>query len=449
MSGARLHNAFLLQTGGGLGSEGILSESRGAFRHRNFAVYWTAQLISMMGTFMQQVALGYLVYDLTGSKWLLGAIAALQMGPSLLLSLPAGVLADRVQRRRLVMSTQTTALVLAFILATLTALHQLQVWEILAISTVSGIAIATESPARQAFVVDLVGKADLPNAIAWNSLVINGARVVGPAVGGIVIRYVGIAPIFYYNSLSFLAMILALWSMRLPPAQRVAGRPLSELREGLVYLQRAPAVVLILFLLGVVATFAMNFSVLMPIFARDVLRTGAEGLGWMWTSMGVGAVIGSMTVVRWSRAAVRGSLLLSSAAIAGAAELGMAGSTHLTVTLVALLVVGWSTGAFLASANSAVQHRVDDAVRGRVLSVYAMIFAGTAPLGGLLTAWLASLGGAPLALGVGGALCLLATIGLMPVFLRRLRSSDQVEEGVHDSAAERIIRIGDGGRRGP
>jgi len=383
----------------------------------------------MMGTFMQQVALGYLVYELTGSQWLLGAISALQMGPSLLFSLPAGVLADRVQRRQLVMATQSTALVLAFILATLTAMHRLRVWEILAISTVSGIAIAMESPARQAFVVDLVGKADLPNAIAWNSLVINGARVVGPAIGGIAIRFVGIAPIFYYNSLSFSVMIVALALMNLPPAQHIAGRrTLSDLHEGLVYLYRSPSVLLILVLLAVVATFAMNFSVLMPIFARDVLHTGGEGLGWMWTAMGCGAVIGSVTVVRWSRAAVTGPLLIGGALAAGASEVCMAASRHLPLTLVALLVVGWSTGMFLASANSAVQDRVEDALRGRVLSVYSMIFAGTAPVGGLFTAGLASVGGAPLSLGVGGGICLAAALGITPLFLRRLRP-----RGTHDA----------------
>ncbi|HCG02062.1 MAG TPA: MFS transporter, partial [Chloroflexi bacterium] len=194
----------------------IAPTSTAAFRHRAFSVYWFAQLVSYMGTYMQQVALGYLVYDLTSSKWLLGVVGALSMAPSLFLALPAGVVADRVRRRNLVLCTQTSAVVLAFALATLLALHQLQIWEILVISTLSGVAVAVEMPARQSLVVELVGKEDLSNAIAWNSLVFNGSRVVGPAIGGLVITYLGIAPIFFFNSASFLAVIVALLTVQLP-----------------------------------------------------------------------------------------------------------------------------------------------------------------------------------------------------------------------------------------
>lgn len=373
---------------------------------------------------MQQVALGYLVYDLTGSKWLLGATAALQMGPSLLLSLPAGVLADRVQRRHLIMTTQSSALLLAFSLATLIALHQLQVWEILVISTLSGIAIAVESPTRQAFVVDLVGREDLANAIAWNSLVLNGARVLGPALGGVVIRFGGVAPIFYFNSISFLAVIVALIAMRLPHNQRSTNRhPWEELRAGLGYLKRSPALVLLLSLMGTIALFAMNFNVLMPIVARDVLHTGAEGLGWMWSALGVGAVVGSITVVRWSRAAVAGPLLLLTAFVTGAGEIGLASVHVLSLALIALVVVGWSTGAFFAGVNSAIQARLHDAYRGRVLSVYAMIFSGTGPLGGLFAAGLAGAGGAPLSLAAAGAISVVTPLLLWPLARRYLPAS--------------------------
>lgn len=371
---------------------------------------------------MQQVALGYLVYDLTGSKWLLGTTAALQMGPSLLLSLPAGVLADRVQRRHLIMVTQSSALLLAFSLATLIALHRLQVWEILFISTLSGIAIAVESPTRQAFVVDLVGKNDLANAIAWNSLVLNGARVLGPALGGVVIRFGGVAPIFYFNSVSFLAVIVALVLMRLPDNRRSTSRhPWEELREGLGYLGRSPALVLLLSLMGTIALFAMNFNVLMPIVARDVLHTGADGLGWMWSALGVGAVVGSITVVRWSRVAVAGPLLLVTAFVTGAGEIMLASVHVLSLALVALVLVGWSTGAFFAGINSAIQARIQDAFRGRVLSVYSMIFSGTGPLGGLFAAGLAGAGGASLSLAVAGAISVVTPLAVWPMTRRYVR----------------------------
>ena len=399
--------------------------SRAAFRHRAFRYYWIAQLVSFMGTFMQQVALGYLVYDLTGSKWLLGATAALQMGPSLVLSLPAGVLADRVQRRHLIMATQSSALLLAFSLATLIALHRLQVWEILLISTLSGIAIAVESPTRQAFVVDLVGKEDLANAIAWNSLVLNGARVLGPAVGGVVIRFGGVSPIFYFNSLSFLAVIVALVLMRLPDNRRSDTRhPLVELRAGLTYLGRSPALVMLLCLMGTIALFAMNFNVLMPIVARDVLHTGADGLGWMWSALGIGAVLGSITVVRWGRAAVAGPLLLVAAFVTGAGEIMLASVHVLSLALVALVAIGWSTGAFFAGINSAIQSRVEDVYRGRVLSVYSMIFSGTGPLGGLFAAGLAGAGGAALSLAVAGAISVVTPLVVWPLARRYLQITD-------------------------
>jgi MFS family permease len=403
----------------------IVPAGRSAFHHREFRWYWTAQLISLMGTFMQVVALGYLIYDTTGSKWLLGLLPVFQMGPSLLLSLPAGVLADRVQRRRLIIGTQTTALILAFCLATLTATHQLRVWEIIVILTISGIAIAVESPARQAFVSDLVGPKDLANAIAWNSLGLNGARVLGPAVGGVAIRFVGVAPIFYYNSLSFLAMIVALSLMRLPePGVIDRPHPWAALAEGMRYIRRAHAILLILALTAVVGTFIMNFSVIMPVLARDIAHTNATGLGWMWTALGVGAVAGSLTVVRWSRSAVGGPLLLASALLAGGSTLAMAFASQLVALLALLLVLGWSTGTFFASANSAIQYRVHDAVRGRVLSVYTMIFSGTAPIGGLFTAAVASAGGASLLLLVAGTICVASCAAIAPAFLRSTRVTE-------------------------
>jgi MFS family permease len=377
-----------------------------------------------MGTFMQGVALGYFVYELTGSKWLLGATGALQMGPSLILSLPAGVVADRVQRRRLILCTQTSAVLLSFTLATLVALNRLQVWEILVISTLSGVAIAIESPTRQAFVVDLVGPEDLPNAIAWNSLVLNGARVLGPALGGIVIRFGGVAPVFYFNSVSFVAVILALLLMRLPDNRRQFVRhPVEELKEGLRYLQGSPDLLILLAFMGVIALFAMNFTVMMPILAHDVLHTGAIGLGWMWSAIGVGAVAGSLTIVRWSRHAVSGGLLWATAITTGAAEIALALTRNLGPALIVLAIIGWSTGAFLAGVNSAIQARLDEVFRGRVLSVYSMIFSGTAPAGALFSAGLAGVGGAQLSLGAAGGISLLAALALLPFKSRHVAPS--------------------------
>jgi MFS family permease len=401
----------------------IAPASTAAFHHRAFRVYWFAQLVSYLGTYMQQVALGYLVYDLSSSKWLLGVVGALSMAPSLVLALPAGVLADRVRRRNLVLCTQSSAVVLAFSLASLLALHQLQIWEILVISTLSGVAIAVEMPARQALVVELVGKQDLSNAIAWNSLVFNGSRVVGPAIGGLVITYVGIAPIFFFNSASFLAVIAALLTVQLPAIVHAPRRrPWEEFREGMQYLAASPSLMTLLAFLAVIATLVMNFNVIMPIFARDILHGGAEGLGWMWTAMGIGAVLGSFTVVRWSQAAVGGRLLITSALVAGVSELAMAFSRSTPATLAILVAVGWSIAAFSACTNSAIQARVDDAVRGRVVGVYSMFLVGSGPLGSLVTAALAGAGGAPLPLAVAGIACTIAAVASARWFIKRLSS---------------------------
>jgi MFS family permease len=406
-------------------------QSAAAFGHRSFTVYWFAQLISYLGTYMQQVALGYLVYDLTGSKWLLGVVSALGMAPSLVLALPAGVLADRVRRRNLILCTQSTAVTLAFTLATLIAFHQLQIWEILVISSLSGVAVAVEMPARQALVVELVGKADLSNAIAWNSMVFNGARVVGPAIGGILIRYVGIAPIFYYNSVSFLAVIIALLLVKLPKLERVEPRhPYVELREGLGYLRRSPPLIALLACLGVFGVLIPNFNVVMPIFAHDTLHTGAEGLGLLWTAMGIGALVGSITVVKWSDASVRGRTILVTCIASGLGEIVMAFVHTAPAAFACLFVVGWSISAFTASSNAAIQARVDDAVRGRVLSVYSMILIGTGPPGNLLTAGLAGAGGISLPLMLSGGICCVVVLAGAPAFLRAVSADARADVGV-------------------
>jgi MFS family permease len=406
-----------------------------ALRHRNFALYWSGQIVSLMGTFMQAVALGYLVYGLTHSKALLGLITVLQLGPSLVFGLPSGVLADRVVKRRLLLTTQSTALVLALALATLTATHSLQVWEIVVIMSISGLAIAVEGPTRQSFVVDLVGMDDLPAAIGLNSVSVNLARVLGPAVGGLAVEAFGVAPVFYYNAFSFLAVICALLLMRdLPPrAVNAVRHPLAQLMEGLQFIKASRSIGLILLLIAAIGTFGFNFQVLMPILARDTLHTNASGLGWMWAALGLGAVLGGATVVRWSRQAQAGTLLPVAALAVGVFDIG-AGLGHSMIVVILMLVgAGWGNGVVFAGANTAIQARVDNALRGRVLSVYTMVFTGSAPLGAIFASALANAGGPRLALLVGGVLCLLAFAALAAPLLRASRpaaeTGDESYEG--------------------
>ena len=401
-----------------------------ALRHRNFALYWSGQIVSLMGTFMQAVALGYLVYGLTHSKALLGLITVLQLGPSLVFGLPSGVLADRVVKRRLLLTTQSTALVLALALATLTATHSLQVWEIVVIMSISGLAIAVEGPTRQSFVVDLVGMDDLPAAIGLNSVSVNLARVLGPAVGGLAVEAFGVAPLFYYNAFSFLAVICALLLMRDLPSRAVNAvrHPLAQLMEGLQFIKASRSIGLILLLIAAIGTFGFNFQVLMPILARDTLHTNASGLGWMWAALGLGAVLGGATVVRWSRQAQAGTLLPAAALSVGVFDIG-AGLGHSMMVVVLMLVgAGWGSGVVFAGANTAIQARVDNALRGRVLSVYTMVFTGSAPLGAIFASALANAGGPRLALLVGGVLCLLAFAALAAPLLRASRSADSGDE---------------------
>jgi MFS family permease len=395
-----------------------------ALRHRNFALYWTGQIVSLMGTFMQAVALGYLVYGLTHSKGLLGLITVLQLGPSLIFGLPSGVLADRVVKRRLLLATQSTALVLALALATLTATHALQVWEIVVIMGISGLAIAVEGPTRQAFVVDLVGPEDLPAAIGLNSVSVNLARVLGPAAGGLAVEAFGVAPVFYYNAFSFLAVICALLLMRdLPPRTVHAVRhPVAQLMEGLRFIRASRPIGLILILIACVGTFGFNFQVLMPILARDTLHINASGLGWMWAALGLGAVLGGATVIRWSRQAQSGTLLPLAALAVGIFDVGVGLGHSLMVVIPMLVGAGWGNGALFAGANTAIQARVDNALRGRVLSVYTMVFTGSAPLGAIFASALASVGGPRLALVAGGALCLGACAAITVPLMRASRS---------------------------
>jgi MFS family permease len=396
-----------------------------------------------MGTFMQAVALGYLVYGLTHSKALLGLITVLQLGPSLVLGLPSGVLADRVVKRRLLLATQSTALVLALTLATLTATHTLQVWEIITIMSISGLAIAVEGPTRQSFVVDLVGIDDLPAAIGLNSVSVNLARVLGPAVGGLAVQAFGVAPVFYYNAFSFLAVIIALLLMRdLPPRVVSAVRhPFAQVMEGLRFVGGSRPIGLILVLIAAVGTFGFDFQVLMPILARDTLHSNASGLGWMWAALGLGAVLGGVTVVRWSRQAQSGTLLPLAAAAVGVFDIAAGLGQSMVVVIPMLVGAGWGNGVIFAGANTAIQARVDNALRGRVLSVYTMVFTGSAPVGAIFASALANAQGPRFALVVGGLLCLVAFGVLTVPLLRASREGRSGEQRAEPGGEGRVASV--------
>ena len=389
-----------------------------AFRYRDFRLFWSGQLISLVGTWMQSVGQAWVVLEITGSPFKLGMITALQFGPMLFLSFLAGALADRVRKRRLLLLTQSALMVQAFALAALDWTGHIQYWHVAVLATVYGIANTLDLPARQSFVVQIVGKNDLINAIALNSAVFNGARVVGPAVAGLLVARYGVAIAFLLNGLSFLGVIAALLAIHNEGEARPrAGDSLGqEILQGLRYAWETPLIVLILAFMLVTSLFIVNFGVVVPLVAREVLHEGAHGFGLLMASLGVGALAGAgaLALVGRGRAPV---WLLAGAALIDAVGLMVLGLVrHFWVAAALLGVMGFAMIVFMASSNTTLQVTVPDALRGRLMGLYAFVFVGMNPLGALFIGSVAEKWGVPAACIVGGgmgAVCLAGlTLGL-------------------------------------
>ncbi|HTY79169.1 MAG TPA: MFS transporter [Candidatus Bathyarchaeia archaeon] len=384
-----------------------------AFRHRDFRLFWSGQLVSLVGTWMQSVGQSWVVLEITGSPLKLGTITALQFGPMLFLSFLAGALADRVRKRRLLLLTQSALMVQAFALAALAWTGHIQFWHIAVLATVYGIANTLDLPARQSFVVQIVGKNDLINAIALNSAVFNGARVVGPAVAGLLVARYGVAIAFLLNGLSFIGVITALFAIgnEGEPRPRGGDTLRGEILQGLQYAWETPLVVLLLTYMLVTSLFVVNFGVVVPLVTREVLHEGAHGFGLLMASLGVGAVIGAgaLALVGRGRAPV---WVLAGAALVDAVGLMVLGLVRLFwVTAVLLGVMGFAMIVFMASSNTTLQVTVPDALRGRLMGLYAFVFVGMNPFGALFIGSVAERWGVPAACLAGGGIgtvCLLA-----------------------------------------
>jgi MFS family permease len=380
-----------------------------ALRHRNYRIFFVGQLVSLIGTWMQTVAQGWLVLQLTGDPFWLGVVAAAQFGPVLVLGLFGGLIADHLPKRRTLLATQTVAMLLALALFALTATHSVHVSHIVVLALLLGSVNAIDMPTRQAFAVEMVGRGDIGNAVALNSAVFNGARVVGPAIAGLTIAATDISVAFLINGLSFLAVIGAYLSMReaelAPPPQiarpTTAREVTANLAEGLRYVRTTPAVLLPILVIGLVSTFGMNFSVTIPALARDILHVGAEGFGFLMAATGVGSFVVAMSIAFGRRS--RPALVGLGAAALGAAELVLAISGSFGVSLVAMFIVGLGGIGMAATGNTAIQLQVPDHLRGRVMSVYTTVFAGSTPIGGLIAGALASAFGVPVSIAFGGA----------------------------------------------
>ena len=392
-----------------------------ALRHRNFRLFWFGQLISLVGTWMQSTAQAWLVLELTRSAWWLGVVGALQFLPVLFLALFGGVLADRLPKRTVLLFTQSSAMLLALILWILVATGGVQLWHVLIMAALLGLTNSLDMPTRQAFVVEMVGREDLPNAVALNSSLFNMARVLGPGLGGLVIAWLGVAPLFLLNGISFIAVIigLAMINMRQLHAQvkyealhNDTQRPgtFESLREGLAYVRNTPSILLVIAVVGIISLFGINFNVVLPLFATDVLHAGPEGFGFISATFGLGSLLSALWLA-WGNNRPSMSRLLVGAMVFGILEALFALSHLYLLSLVLIAGVGFAQIAFSALANTTLQTVTPDHLRGRVMSVYMMVFAGSTPLGNLFIGGLAILFNAPIALLAGATLSLIAAVG--------------------------------------
>ncbi|HUP83428.1 MAG TPA: MFS transporter [Candidatus Limnocylindria bacterium] len=400
-----------------------LPEGLAAFRHRNFRLFWAGMLVSLIGTWMQQVGQAWLVLQLTDDPLALGLVAMAQFGPILFLGPIGGILADSISKRKALMVTQTCAGLLALVLAVLYVTGHVQVWHIFVLAMGLGIVNSFDMPIRQAFVIEMVGRPDIANAVALNSTVFNITRIIGPAIAGLTIAGIGIEPLFFVNAASYLAVVVSLVLMRPsemhPPTERaVVSRSLHSvvdlLVEGVRYTRNNPGILLVIALVGAVSTFAMNYSVLIPVVARDVLHGDADTYGFLMSAAGLGSLVSALSIA-FRRSSSMNRLFIG-AALCGFAMVGVGISRWLPLSLAMMFVAGWGGISMAATANTTIQLAVPDVLRGRVVSLYTTVFVGSTPIGGLFSGLIASgFGGAPAALIVGGSL---AAVSAFVAYLR-------------------------------
>ena len=410
-----------------------------AFRHRNYRLFFGGQAVSLVGTWMQQVAQGWLVLQLTHDPLWLGLVSVAQFGPVILFGLFGGVIADQLPKRRTLMATQTVAMILAFILFALTATGVVEVWHVMVLGAILGVANAVDMPARQAFAVEMVGRDDVANAVGLNAALFNASRVLGPAAAGLLIGAFDISIAFLLNGLSFIAVIASYMWMRdrdlrpVPPVERPRSfaAVIENLAEGARFVRGTPLVLLAVSIVGLAATFGMNFQVLVPPLADTILNVGASGYGFLMAASGVGSTVAALWVAFQRKPGPR-PIALGAIAL-GAGSVVLALSTSFPLSLLAMGIAGAGGIAMAVSANTTIQLTVPDQLRGRVMSVYTTTFAGSVPAGGLLMGWIASTWGVPLALLVGALVTLAIGFGGW-LWLARIRGA-RLDRMLADRAA--------------
>jgi MFS family permease len=397
-----------------------------SFRHRDFAFFWSGNLLSNVGTWMQTLALGWMILVMTNSPFLLGLNGFLGMAPSLIFSLPGGAIADRLNRRKLLLATQTSMMVLALTLALLTSFRLVTINEILTISFLAGLASAFNNPAYQSLVPDLVEREDLINAVALNSVQFNISRAIGPTLAGLALGSMGAAGCFYLNSVSFLALIIALLTIKIPARHLQNGPTVwRAMIDGLHFVRRRREIIMLLSIPAVLSFLGLPFVVLMPVYARDLLGVDASGLGYLMGGAGLGAVLSALTLAAQANVQLREKYILMCAAIFSIALIMLARASSFRWAFLLLVIIGATMLGTLALTNSSLQWLSPPELRGRIMSMYTMAVMGMAPLGNLLAGAVAEILGVRSVLALGGAICLVYFLALL-FLLPRLQGGEQL-----------------------
>jgi MFS family permease len=408
-----------------------------SLKTRNYRLYASGQLVSLTGTWMQRVAQDWLVLELTNSGTALGIVTALQFGPSLVLGLWGGMLADRYDKRKLLLGTQTALAVVALLLGVLVVSGVVQYWHVLALAAALGVIASVDTPVRQSFVVEMVGKEDLANAVAINATIFNAGRVLGPAIAGVMIAGLGTGLVFLVNAASSIGVLVALGLMRTaelspsPPLQRARG----QLRDGLQYVRGRPDLMLTMILVFVVGTFGLNFQLTTALLAKQVFHRSASGYGLLSTALAVGACGGAVIATRRVRRPTQ-LFLLGMALVFGVIEIGVGLMPTFDLTALLLVPTGLVMLTFTTAANASVQLGVEPTMRGRVMALYLMCFMGGTPVGAPIIGWAAGAFGPRWGLLGGGLICLLSAL-VIAAFIARRRGltpgdlGDRVATAVH------------------
>lgn len=382
-----------------------------ALTHRDFRLFLIGQIISLSGTWMQSVAQGWLVYSLTKSPYYLGMVAAAGSLPVLLFTFAGGVVADRYPKRRLLLITQTLSILPALLLGLLTSMGVVNVWHVAVLAALLGTINAVDVPTRQAFLIEMVGKGHVVNAIALNSAAFNGSRIIGPVIAGVSIAYVGLPACFFINAASFIAVIIALAMMEAegePTA--MADGVVREFMKGVDFIRSHHEIMRVIMLIGIFSLVGIPYISLLPVFAEEVLHSGPRGLGFLAGASGVGALTAALGIAAKGDISDKSRFMSVAAICFSTALLGFSLSSIFWISMLVIMIGGWGIVSYLAGANSYIQISVPDELRGRVMSVYSFVFLGLAPVGNAIMGAVADVIGTTRAVSLGALICLIASV---------------------------------------